>query len=275
MIRVCVLAGNVERLDRQQSAQAFEMRRCTCGDNQLGLVVRTQYSQQRNVQPALFDERLYRVLDLDRPGAVVAHAGAASTAGVFRDGAQPVAFCKQDHARSAFGLLEAPAQPLFGKYPAHEIEIGFAVLTTIAACHGAIHELSCVAAPAPSGHWAIGSENRVDNLDDGLVLPYAAVTHLAKAPGPWSDPYPIAGKSSVATQHGDFIDLACETAARTLGQAYFQRCLLPEQGFKSNVSTGGQDDDVAHADLLHGVVGVKGFDQKLAQARAWSAISDP
>lgn len=112
----------------------------------------------------------------------------------------------------------------------------------------------------------MGAEHGVDDLDHGLVLPHAAVAHAAQAPQPGLQPQAVARQAAEAAQHRRFAHQAAEAGAGAVGQAGLERGGLAEQGFEVEFGVRAEQDQVACADRLQGVVGGKGFDHQSAAA---------
>ncbi len=203
-----------------------------------------------------------------------ADAAAGRAAAVLRRRAGLAAVREQHQPGSIRILLEAPAQALLGKEARDEIEIGLAVLAAVAARQRAMHEKPGFLAPAPARQRQVGREDGIDDVDHALVLPYAAVAHLAQAPEPGHDPDPVTRQSAVAAQHGHLADLAGEALAPAVGQADFQRGGLAQQRVELDMGAGREDDDVARADLLQGITGGKSLDQQASLDRPAAPFID-
>jgi hypothetical protein len=270
-VGVGVLTRHVVAFQRRQLA-GTELRRRAGGHGLLGLVVVAEQGRQRCGHAAARLQRLDRVRRFAGAHAVKADAAAVCAAGVLRRGAGLAAVGEQHHADAVVQLLEAPGQPLFGQQAPHELQVRFAVLAAVAARHRIGHEGFALFAPAPLRQRRVAFEHGVDDLDHRLVLPYAAVAHLAQPPQPWRQPQPEARQAAFAAQHGGLRDLAVELRAAAVGQADGEAGLLPQQGREVDQRIGRQHDDIARAGFLHAVVGGKRFDQQATGAEFGIAV---
>ena len=265
-VGVSVLARHIVRFKLGNLAAVLQARWHARADRLLGLVVVAEHRGERCADLALRAQGLHRILLFAGTHIVKADAAVSLAARVFRNRAQLRGVGKQHRAGAVVALFKAPRQAFFGQQAPHEVEVGLAVLAAVAALGGARHERARLVAPAPLGHRAVCREYVFDDLDHGLVLPHAAVTHLAQAPQPWRQAQAIARQPPFTTQHGHFADVAVKAGAGAVGQAHLQAGRLAQQRRQRNVGIGGNDNHVAPANALHRVVGGKGLHQQTTGA---------
>ena len=228
-VSVEVLAGRIKAFQQRRVGSAHSTRgRYAGGHGFLGLVVVTEHSGEAHAQDAPCTQRLHAVVRFAGARDMEANAAAGAAAGVLGGRAGLAAVAEHHHAVALVRLFDAPAQAFFGQQPRDEIEVGFAVLAVIAARAGIGHEGRCFVTPAPDGVRGMFLKHDVDDFHHRLVLPNAAVAHLAKAPQPRLQAQPVPRQAAKAAQHRRFAYQAVESGAGAVGQARLQ-CSQPAQ----------------------------------------------
>ena len=158
--------------------------------------------------------------------------------------------------RRGFVHLEAVDQAFAREQARDEGQVGFAVLHGVAALPALVavrQVLQGTRAPGPGGVLAVGTEDAVDDLDEGLLLPDGAARAIGQQGQPGAHGELVAGKATVGGHGaGGGDDAAARVFAAAIGQLGQQRHALAQHGVDVQPGVGREGADLQFPGLAQG-----------------------